>query len=423
MGAEKRYGAREGLTAGRVQKLGRELLRSRERLGDIPAERVARAARAAFEMLARRASRPGGRLGRELLRSTGLSAPVIEWGLRSELEQLNEPAMLNLVRSLRSTARRRCVPARLVVCVLAGNVFTAGLRALLLPLLAGAPVLAKASSGDDVLVRCFKQALGRADRAVASLLEVVTFEREEARLGQALLESAEVVSVYGSDRTVQAIGQLLPAGCRLIAHGHGLGAIYLPAAALGDERRAIRLARNAALDVAAYDQRGCLSPHFILVQQGSRVKALRFARLLAEQGLRPLADRLPRGRLSAGAAAEQVQWRGVAEARGRLFTGPGFAVSWEGDNEPRPSPGYRNLGVYECRGPERLVGALLAFGAHLKALAVAGEAGQRAHIAARLPAPLAPRICPVGRMQRPPLNAPADGRLPLEGLVRWTAVE
>jgi hypothetical protein len=232
-----------------------------------------------------------------------------------------------------------------------------------------------------------------------------------------------VASVHGSDRTVQSIQKQLPAGCRLIAHGHGLGAIYLPAASLCDERSAALLAKRAALDVAAYDQRGCLSPHFIYVQKGSRVTAGRFAQLLAEQGLSTLGKRLPRGGLSVGAAAGQMQWRGVAAARGALYEGRDFAVSFEGRQEPRPSPGYRNVGVYECAGVQELVRALLPLGAHLKALGVGGDAGQRSRIAASLPAPLAPRICPAGRMQRPPLDAPADGRHPLEGLVRWIQVE
>jgi hypothetical protein len=423
MAAEDEQAGRDGPGAGSVRQLAAELLRARVRPGEIGPQRVARAACAAMQGLAREIGDPGGRLQGELLQSTGLSAPMIEWALRAELGQVKERALLKLARSARSTARRRCVPARLVVCVLAGNVFTAGLRAVLMPLLVGAPVLAKASSEDDVLVRFFKQALDRADPKVGSLLGVVTFDRDRAELREALFESAEVVSVYGDDRTVQSIRQQLPAGCRLIAHGHGLGAIYLPASWLGDELGAAALARKAALDVAAYDQRGCFSPHFICVQQGSRVSAEGFARLLAEQGLRPLGRKLPRGRLSADAAAGQMQWRGVASARGTLKTGPDFAVSYEGRHEPRPSPGYRNLGVYECSGTDELGRMLAAFGHHLKALGVAGDVAERSRVAARLPAPLAPRICRVGRMQRPALDALADGRHPLDGLARWMDIE
>lgn len=419
MFAEEKQGTSDGLTAGRLRQLSARLLRARASFGEVDAGRVARAACAAMESLARDIGDPGGRLRGELLQRTGLSAPMIEWALRAELGQVKERVLLKLARSARSTARRRCVPARLVVCVLAGNVFTAGLRAVLVPLLVGAPVLAKASSEDDVLVRFFKQAIDRADPELGSLFGVVTFDRDRAELRDALFESAEVVSVYGDDRTMQSIRRQLPAGCRLIAHGHGLGAIYLPAPWLGDERGATALARKAALDVAAYDQRGCLSPHFVCVQQGSRVSAEGFARLLAEQGLRPLGRKLPRGRLSADAATGQMQWRGVAAARGTLFTGPDFAVSYEGRHEPRPSPGYRNLGVYECSGTDELGRVLVAFGHHLKTLGVAGDAAERSRVAARLPAPLAPRICQVGRMQRPSLDALSDGRHSLDGLVRW----
>ncbi len=409
--------------AGRVRGLVNDLLLANEERGEVTTGRVARAALAAVETLAREASQPGGGLQAQLLGSTGLSAPMIDWALRIELGQVNERALGRLVSWLRPSQRRRPVPARLVACVLAGNVFTAPLRAVLLPLLTGAPVLAKASSGDDVLVRRFARALNQADGTVGARLRVVTFDREATRSMQALLETAEVASVYGSDPTVKSIRQMMPAGSRFLAHGHGLGAVYLPAPGVRDKRSALSVARKVALDVAAYDQRGCLSPHFVCVQQRGAVSAERFARMLAEQGLGPVGEQLPRGRLHAAASAAQMQWRGVAEAREALFAGKDHAVSYEGWFDPRPSPGYRNVSVYKCRDTEQLARGLSFYGERLKALGVAGDREQRARVAACLRGAVAPRICAVGQMQKPPLDALADGRHPLEGLVRWVQVE
>jgi hypothetical protein len=117
--------------------------------------------------------------------------------------------------------------------------------------------------------------------------------------------------------------------------------------------------------------------------------------------------------------AAQLQWRGVAAARGELFERDGYAVSWEGDSPLRLSPGWRNVSVLECGGAADLGRRLTPLGVHLKALAVAGDEPARRAVAQALPSPLAPRISAPGEMQTPPIDALADGASPWTGLVRW----
>lgn len=362
---------------------------------------------------------PRGALGRafrqELRTNTGLSAASIAWGLETTLRTWRVDQALALRAAAPSEPG---APPALAAIVLAGNVFTAGLRAIAWPLMAGVPVIAKASSTDDVLPRYLEKALHDADADVGAALRVATFARGEAALEAALLGHADIVSVHGDDDTVAALRARAPAHARFLAHGHGVGVAYVAAAALTSEASALAAAERVALDVAAYDQRGCLSPHAVVVDAGAAITPARFAELLADVALANLEPRLPRGEVPRDALAAQTQWRGVALARGTLHAGARWAVSFEDAHALRASPGYRNVGVYTGHGPDALAARIATFAPHVKALGIAGPEAASADFAA-----LAPYVCAAGAMQTPPLGARLDGLQPFEGFVRRPATD
>jgi len=346
----------------------------------------------------------GRELRRALLRSTGLTAPGIEHGLQSTLRVFTREALLAL--------HAEHGPGRspgLAAVVLAGNVFSAAARPLLLPLLHGWPVLLKAASADDAFPRALQRALTQVDRELGAACAVVTFGREDSALRDALIDGVELLSVYGDDETVAAFAAIRSAGTRLIAHGHGLGLAFVAASALASEARVQATVQAVARDVAAYDQRGCLSPHAVLVQRGAACDARGFALRLAA-ALEALTAGWPRGGLPAEAAAAQVQWRGVAAVRGELHAHAGGAVSYAGEAALRVSPGYRNVAVYECADVAALRARIAPLVLQLKALGVAGDA-ERESLAG-----CAPYVCAAGAMQEPPLPARLDGVHPCEGL-------
>jgi acyl-CoA reductase-like NAD-dependent aldehyde dehydrogenase len=341
-----------------------------------------------------------------LVRSTGLSAPVVEHGLQTTLREFSRDGLLALHASY--SAEPKHEPG-LAAVVLAGNVFSAAARPLLLPLLCGWPVLLKAASDDDVFPRALQRALAAVDGELGAACAVVTFGREEPALRDALLAGADLLSVYGDDETVAAFTAIRPAGTRLVAHGHGFGLGVLPASALASVELARMAAQALARDVAAYDQRGCLSPHAVLVQRGAACDARDFAALLAD-ALDALEQPWPRGPLPAGAAATQLQWRGVAAVQGELHTRASCAVGYAEDAALRASPGHRNVAVHACADDAALRAQLAGVSVQLKALAVAGEA-ERAALAGA-----APYLCAPGAMQEPPLAARLDGLHPCAGL-------
>lgn len=387
-------------------------------------DRVVRAISGAAARLAD----PDTRLGREareiLPVRSGLSPGNVEHALRTSLAELSADR-LRVARAAFDRAHhgRTTTPARLAGMVLAGNVFTAALRPLAWALLLGVPVAVKPSSGDEGLAELFAVALAEVDAELADAIALLRFARSESAMLDAMASRCDVLHAWGSDRSVAAIRAALPATTSFVAHGHGLGAAYVPAHALATEQAAERVAARIALDVALYDQRGCLSPHFVLVEHDANVPPVELARLLSERALATLARTLPRGAIPAPTGAMQIQWRGVGAVRGELFEGDGWAVTYEADAPVRLSPGWRNVAVHACRDLADLGARLAPFGVHLKALGVAGSIDVRWSIARALPAPLAPRVSEVGAMQCPGLLAGADGEPPWSGLVRVLDVD
>lgn len=349
-----------------------------------------------------------GRSAGELLASsTGLSAEMVRWGLETTLREVDLDAVRRLVDHASRSQVGTPQPARLAVVVLASNLFTAAVRAIFTPLALGVPVLAKGSSRDDRFAWLLKRALSEVDDEVASAFELLSFAGERSDLLQAAFAEADVASVYGSDATIAAVGALLPPTARLLPHGHGIGAAFLPSSETRDEQACLAAMRSLALDIAAYDQRGCLSPQFVCIE-GTDEELDRAGRYLYE-ALAELALRLPRGALPTTIGAAQMQWRGVSKARGTLLEGDGFSICIEADSTPRLGPGYRNIALLPCGGHEDLIERLLPYGRHLKALGVGGGRAIRQQLARSLPSPLSPAISALGEMQTPPFDAAADG--------------
>lgn len=353
----------------------------------------------------------GRRARADLPSSSGLSLENVAWALAATFDDL-EGSVAESVRRMEPPPGAKESPHRLGALILAGNVFTACVQPLTFALLARVPILVKASSKDDVLPRIFADALAAVDPELAAACTVVSFRGGDASLEATLLSRASVVSAYGSDVTLASLRARLSASAAFVGHGHGLGVGLATASALASDADAV--ARAFALDVAAYDQRGCMSPHAIVVEAGE-VSGADFARRLAD-ALDAIEDELPRGALPSGVGASQIQWRGLCATRGELFERRASAVAHDPAGAIRPSPGYRNVLVVTVSSLEAFAARVDGLGAHLKTIGVAGDV---ASVARALPPSVVPRVCPAGQMQRPGLLALADGQLPWTGLQRF----
>ncbi len=339
----------------------------------------------------------------ELPAAAYLSPAMIAAVMPIAADALDAQAMAELVRrewGAGAAARPAPPGPALVAHLVASNVPALALPAIALGCLAGAAVLVKSGRDDPLSAPAFQRALAGVDPALAATVVAAYWPGGDVAREDAALGRAEVVVATGSDATLAALVPRL--GRRLIAHGPrwsvaGVG----PAAAEVDA---------IALDVALHDQRGCLSPHAVYVTGDARGFAERLA-----AALDAVAVRLPPGpasvdaRAAARLLAAEAEWAPGAAVLG----GAGGTVIYEEAPAFRPTAGLRTVRVHPLRDP-RVLPELLPPG-RIECVGVAGV--DPAPLVAVLRARGVARICPVGRMQRPPLSWPRGQHPPLGALL------
>jgi hypothetical protein len=214
-----------------------------------------------------------------------------------------------------------------------------------------------------------------------------------------------------------------------VTYGHRLSLAALAGAATRGAALA-RAAEGLALDVALWDQLGCLSPIAVYVADPEPGAADRVAEALA-RSLAAAEKNLPRGRVTPAVSAAIAQARAEAEMRAaagrRVVLHASETTAWtvvrEEAHPPRPAPLHRFLRVHPVRDAGGLIEALRPLGPHLAAVALDGFGAEEPDLARALADLGASRLCRPGAMQCPPLAWHHDGRGPLTPLARFTDLE
>ena len=358
---------------------------------------------------------------------TGLSPAMVAWGLRTTVATATRDTLCALAAKAFATDAGRTKPISLVSVVLAGNVFTAAFRAIVVPLLLGVPVLVKTASSLDRsadttsseregFAALLQDALRLQDSELGNALEIVQFQGGDLRREAALLELAEAVSVYGSDATASAIKARVDQHLAMVVHGHGVSAAYCSAASQSAEAIE-QTVLELATDVCAYDQRGCLSPQVVYVEENAEARAKRFAEV-ASRALSKIELSLPRGPLPNSVATAQTQWRGLAEIDGMLLRGAAHALAIQRDGPFRWSPGYRNATVVPVVGLAEAFESMSRFAEHLKCVGADLAALEAVEIELESKRDWAAYATALGTMQTPSIDVLADGRPVWEGLLK-----
>jgi hypothetical protein len=398
-----------------------EALRRRPR-----AERVAALGRA-LERLRAAGSPERVRLERELPDASGFTPAVVREGLARALAPFSAAALDALVeRELGGLGKQRFASGfPLTAMLLGGGVPTPALPALVAPLALGSPVLARTSSHDPVTARIFAAALAEEDAELAAALALVSFPSDDdAALAELL--AAPCVAAFGSDETMATIAAKLGPAQRFVRHGHRLSVAVLGEEALTG-RGLADAAAALALDVALWDQQGCLSPVAAYVLGVERVPDELLAAL--EAAFAGAAGQWPRGRMAADATARFAVERDTAELRAaagadvRVARGAEFVLVAERDAAFRGSPLHRFLRIHPAPDPEHLLAAVAPLGPHLAAVGAAGLGARASGLAPALAALGAARVCPLGTLQAPPLDWCHDQLGVLLPLARLTDIE
>lgn len=352
----------------------------------------------------------------------------------SNLEALIEQDLGHLQRldqftgangSVRTLARAN--GPELLASVMPGNIPSSPLMGIVLGLLVRSAQFVKCATGASLLPRLFAHSIYEADSRIGACLEIAEWKGGRTDLEEVLFGHADCVCASGSDESLAQIRLLVPGSVRFVDHGHRVSFGYVACEALA-RGGAKSVASRAARDVSAWDQLGCLSPHLFYVESGGGVPPDVFAEMLSFE-LEAVAVHEPRGEIPSEAAAAIASRRAMYELRAaasedtRLWKSADstkWSVVYEAD--PLFQMSCLNRFVY-VKSVANLSEALRA--AELvrsKVSTVGMEAtGERAQQMAReLAAWGVSRICPIGRMQRPPLTWRHDGQPTLGRLVTWT---
>jgi hypothetical protein len=192
-------------------------------------------------------------------------------------------------------------------------------------------------------------------------------------------------------------------------------------------------AKQAAYDVALFDQQGCLSSQLIYIEDNGMVSPKEFASLLAK-ALEDWQTTLPRGQVSTTVSTEirrvrdEAEWQALAGKEVEVYAslqGTEWTVRYEADPTFVPSPLYRTVRVKPLSSFDQLGVLLMPWQSYLEAVGtvVPTEQQRRGTLLEVLGRSGVSRICPLGTMQTPPLSWRHGGRPRIADLVHWAGVE
>jgi hypothetical protein len=310
--------------------------------------------------------------------------------------------------------------------ITAGNLPVSTLHSLVLGLLLRSAQFVKCARGQTLLPRLFAHSIYEADPKLGACLELAEWSGGSEALEDAVFAAADCVTTTGSDETLAVIRPRVPARTRFLGYGHRVSFACVCAESL-DGFSARKCAQRAASDLAAWDQQGCLSPHVIYVERHGGMTPEAFAELLAQE-LAKLEAVEPRGPLPPAEAAAIASRRAFYEVRAahspetRLWMSEGstaWTVLYEAEPQFQLSCLNRFAYVKAIEDANRLPAVADAVRGKVSTVGLAAASTRAAELASLLARWGVTRICPLGRMQEPPLTWRHDGRPSLGDLVTW----
>lgn len=376
--------------------------------------------------------------------ATGFSSATLAAGLDAFFHQLTEENLRALVvqelghaqrldtfsaTSAESAAQRAALVngPEFLVHISAGNIPNPAFMSIILGVLVRSAQFVKCARGASFLPRLFAHSLYDADAKLGSCLEIAEWRGGSAHLETTLFNEADCVTATGSDEILSAIRQHIPIKTRFLGYGHRVSFGYIAHEALSGFNPK-KVAARAATDVVAWNQLGCLSPHVIYVEHGGALAAEQFAEMLSEE----LARREqvePRGELPAESAAVIASKRAFYEVRAAHSpetrhwcseNSTAWTVIYEAD--PRFQLSCLNRFVY-VKGVTSLSEALQnseSIRGKVSTVGLAATEDKATALATQLARWGVTRVCPLGKMQDPPLLWRHDGRPALGDLVTWS---
>ncbi len=292
-------------------------------------------------------------------------------------------------------------------------------------------LLAKTSSQEPLLAPLLARTIAEEDPDLGACVAVAWWKGGTDELDLAALSLAPAVLAFGGESAIASIARGARADADLVLHGPKVSVAYVAREAL--TRAALKgAASRAALDVALYDQQGCLSPHAFYVERGGEEGPAAFAAALGG-ALEELQGTMPRATPGNQAAARIQLYRAQArfdEATGTRGTrvlgaseGTDWTVVYEEGARFEPSPAYRTVRVHSVTGVEEVVATIGPAARYIEAVGLLARGTRGVSLASALAATGVARIAALGSLQTPSPTDTHGGVYRLLPFLRWATVE
>ncbi len=375
-------------------------------------------------------SRPNPEAIAEIADAAQMSPQMVAWAARTTCEAFIQDAQVLLTEATGDPNRLDGSAGGVAVLsppvwghVWASTLPTSGWMPVLTGLLCGSAAVIKAPQRALPAALWLARTLQDADPCFAKSVQVSVWRGGGPE---------DAILVQGSDALVVSAGaQAVERFAHLCADQPGpLPAVFFGpgrslAVVLDGQSHSPDLFDALALDVAAYDQLGCLSPQAIWLQNADEATGRAFCQALA-QALDRLGATLPRGPLPNDAAAAIMQRKATAPfTGGRIFEATDATVLWEPTAMRADCPLHRTIAVHAFKGDHHNLEATISqHERRLHAVAIAGTTSFRAQFGLMFAARFgASRICQPGTMQTPPGRWHHDGMAWLAHLLKFTDFE
>ncbi len=315
----------------------------------------------------------------------------------------------------------------LLLHITAGNVPNPTLMSMVLGILARSAQFVKCAFGSALLPSLFAHSIYEADPKLGTCIELAEWPGGKADLEDAVIAEADTVTVTGSDETINTLRKRIPSDRRCLAYGNRVSFGYITREAMSGFGVS-RVVEDAAADVIAWNQLGCLSPHLFYVELGGRTTPDEFASQLATE-LDRREQSEPRGPVPTHVSASIASRRSFYEVRAahspetRLWTSAN-STAWTVVQETDPtfllSCLHRFVHVKAVDNVDHALRAAEIVRGKVSTVGIAAAEDKAHQLAVTFARWGGTRICPLGRMQKPPLTWRHDGRPALADLITWT---
>jgi hypothetical protein len=330
----------------------------------------------------------------------------------------------------KSNRAAMAVAPELLGHIAAGNLPNPTMMSLMLGLLTRSAQFVKCASGSSFLPRLFAHSIYQADPKLGACIEIAEWRGGNLDLENALFVELDCLTATGDDETLAAVRSRLPARVRFVGYGRRVSLGFVAREVLREEEIS-HIISAAADDITAWDQNGCLSPHVIYVEERGMVESDKFAeRLAVELARRETSE--PRGKITVEESAAIASRRAIYEALAahradaRIWQSQGstaWTVVFEHDVRFRFSCLNRFIHIKPVPGLAAVMQGVDAIRGQVSTVGIAAPPEKAREVALQFARWGATRICPLGRMQNPPLTWRHDGRPALGDLIQWTDFE